>query len=180
MKKSNLLVLSMGMVMGMTATALWAADSTAGNVVDDSIVTAKVKTALIENPATKARQINVETKHGVVQLNGFVESAAEKQAAETAAKQVNGVMQVSNNLQLRSGERTAGAAIDDTTITAKVKAALVGDSRTKAHQVEVKTYNGVVSLGGFVSSEAERQAAAQVAQNVAGVVKVENGVMVKN
>ena len=51
-------------------------NSSTGEVIDDSVLTAKVKTALIESSDTKAHQINVETKQGVVQLSGFVDSAS--------------------------------------------------------------------------------------------------------
>ena len=51
-------------------------NSSTGEVIDDSLLTAKVKTALIESSDTKAHQINVETKQGVVQLSGFVDSAS--------------------------------------------------------------------------------------------------------
>lgn len=176
-KGTRSVLLGAAITLAMVAAPSWASD-TVGSVVDDSVVTTKVKAALIENPATKARQINVETKKGVVQLNGFVDTASEKHTAETVAKSVAGVNDVDNNLQLRSGERTVGKAVDDGAITAKVKSALISDSRTKAYQVEVKTYKGVVSLGGFVASEAEKKAAADVAQTVTGVVRVENGIKV--
>jgi hyperosmotically inducible periplasmic protein len=154
------------------------AESTMGAAIDDATLTAKVKTSLIENPATKARQINVETKDGVVQLNGFVDSAEAKSAAEVAANSIPGVVSVANNLEIKAGARTAGNAIDDTAITTKVKTALIADSRTKAHQIEVKTYKGVVSLGGFVASDAEKAAAGSISEAVMGVVKVENGIKV--
>src|SRR6185436_13550760 len=57
------------------------ADKTAGEVVDDSTVNASVKAALIGNKTTKAHDINVETYKGVVQLSGFVDTAAEKDEA---------------------------------------------------------------------------------------------------
>lgn len=175
--KKVLLGSCMALALGtMGATSMAA---TAGEKVDDSMLTAKVKTALIESPATKARQINVDTSAGVVQLNGFVDSASEKMAAENAALNVAGVKRVDNNLQVRMGaERTAGNTMDDTAITAKVKTALIEDSRTKAYQVDVKTYKGVVSLGGFVGSATEKQAAEEVAQKVGGVIRVENGIKV--
>jgi hyperosmotically inducible protein len=176
MNNSKKAILSVCVALAMAGSA-YAADS-AGTMIDDATLTAKVKTTLIENPATKARQINVETKDGVVQLNGFVDSIVAKNEAERAAMSIAGVKSVDNNLQVRDGERTASAVVDDSTITAKVKAALTADSRTKAHQIEVKTYKGVVSLGGFVATSAEKQAAESVTGNVVGVVKVENGIKV--
>ena len=76
--------------------------SSAGEVIDDSVVTAKVKTALIASPDTKAHQINVETKDGVVQLSGFVDTSAAKSAATTVARSVTGVKDVKNELSVKS------------------------------------------------------------------------------
>ena len=73
-----------------------------GDYIDDSVLTAKVKTALIESPDTKAHQINVETDHGVVQLSGFVDNAAAKSAATSVAKSVTGVKDVKNELSVKS------------------------------------------------------------------------------
>jgi len=73
-----------------------------GDYIDDSVLTAKVKTALIESPETKAHQINVETDHGVVQLSGFVDNAAAKSAATNVAKSVSGVKDVKNELSVKS------------------------------------------------------------------------------
>ncbi len=77
-------------------------ESTAGEYIDDSVLTAKVKTALIGSPDTKAHQINVETKEGIVQLSGFVDNAAAKSAATNVAKSVTGVKDVKNELTVKS------------------------------------------------------------------------------
>lgn len=82
--------------------AVKTANSSTGEVVDDSILTAKVKTALITSPDTKAHQINVETKAGVVQLSGFVDNAAAKSAATAVARSVTGVKDVKNELSVKS------------------------------------------------------------------------------
>jgi hyperosmotically inducible protein len=176
MTNSRNAVLSACVALALVASPVWAAESV-GMAVDDTMVTTKVKAALIENPATKAHQINVETKAGMVQLNGFVDSANEKMAAESAAKKVAGVKGVDNNLQVKSGETTVGSVVDDSVITTKVKAALIGDSRTKARDITVKTNKGVVVLGGTVDTEMEKTAAGMLAKNVAGVTRVENGIL---
>lgn len=77
--------------------------SMAGEAVDDSILTAKVKTALISEPQTKAHQINVTTEAGVVQLAGFVDSATEKNKATEVARTVAGVRDVRNELEIKTG-----------------------------------------------------------------------------
>src|SRR5512138_761489 len=77
---------------------------TAGQTVDDSVVTAKVKAKLVDDPVTKAYQINVETFQGTVQLSGYVDSADAVSRAERLAKDVGGVKDVKNSLQVRKSE----------------------------------------------------------------------------
>jgi len=79
------------------------AGANAGRVIDDSAITAKVKAALIAEPATKARQIEVETFEGTVQLSGFVDDAEARTRAGQVARTVEGVKSVKNSIQLRGG-----------------------------------------------------------------------------
>lgn len=72
-----------------------------GEYVDDAAITAKVKSALIASPETKARQIDVNTYKGVVQLSGFVDDANEKAEAQRIAQHVEGVKEVQNKLSVR-------------------------------------------------------------------------------
>lgn len=74
----------------------------AGRVVDDSVITGKVKAALVADPTTKAHEINVETFKGTVQLSGFVDSSEARSRATQVAQQVEGVKNVKNDLELRS------------------------------------------------------------------------------
>jgi osmotically-inducible protein OsmY len=78
------------------------AAANAGRVVDDSVITGKVKAALVADPTTKAHQISVETFKGVVQLSGFVDSSEARTRATQVAQQVEGVKNVKNDLELRS------------------------------------------------------------------------------
>jgi len=70
--------------------------------VTDSWITTKVKSELTKDKATKAKDIHVTTKDGVVMLDGMVGSEAEKEKAETDAKQVKGVISVDNKLRVAS------------------------------------------------------------------------------
>lgn len=166
-------------MLAVSACAGAPTDRTAGQVVDDVTLTGRVKAALVESPQTKARDIDVEVRKGEVQLNGFVDSADQSAHAVKLAMEVEGVKSVRNNLQVQSQSRTGGQVIDDAAITAKVKTALIGDMRTKAHQIEVTTNRGEVQLGGFVDSMAAKQAASEIAGAVAGVKSVDNGLEVK-
>lgn len=156
-----------------------AGNRTLGERVDDAGITAKVKARLAADPTAKAYQINVDTSDGVVQLNGFVDSAEGKQAAERVAKGVEGVKRVDNNLTVGEKDRTLGEAVDDTGIATKVKAALAADAETKAYQIKVDVNGGNVELGGFVDTEASKDNASRVARSVDGVKSVQNNIVVQ-
>ena len=72
-----------------------------GEYIDDSLITSKVKAALVADPVTKAREISVETFKGVVQLSGFVATPAEKEKAGEIARKVKGVTAVKNNIVIK-------------------------------------------------------------------------------
>jgi osmotically-inducible protein OsmY len=81
-----------------------APEQAAQEVLNDSVVTAKVKAKLVDDPVTKAYQINVETFKGTVQLSGFVDSAEAVSRATQLAKDVGGVKNVKNSLQVRKSD----------------------------------------------------------------------------
>ena len=72
-----------------------------GEYIDDSMITTKVKTAILNEPGLKVSQINVETYKGVVQLSGFVDSAADATKAVALAQAVKGVTNVKNDTRVR-------------------------------------------------------------------------------
>ena len=74
---------------------------TAGQYVDDTTITASVKTKLIGDKTANLTRIEVDTTNQVVTLNGIVESADQKAKAEQLARQVGGVKSVKNNLQVQ-------------------------------------------------------------------------------
>lgn len=74
-----------------------------GQFVDDAALTARVKTAIATDVgAASAAAINVQTYRGEVQLNGFVDSQEHAKQAASAARDVEGVRTVQNNLQVKS------------------------------------------------------------------------------
>jgi hyperosmotically inducible protein len=167
------------MTLAMAACASTRTQKSAGEAVDDSVTTGRVKAALIADPTTKAHEIDVETFKGTVQLNGFVDSAASKERASEVAKGTKGVTAVRNNLTVKDDPRSAGTVVDDAAITTKVKAALVGDSRTKAHQISVETRDGKVQLSGFVNNSEAKSTAEDLARAVDNVKSVDNEIDVK-
>lgn len=81
--------------------------------------------------------------------------------------------------KLSGPAENAGAAIDDATITTKVKAAILAQSGLKTLQIHVKTSNGVVTLSGNVDTQAHSDLAASMAGAVSGVSQVTNHLVVK-
>jgi osmotically-inducible protein OsmY len=74
---------------------------------------------------------------------------------------------------------STGQYIDDAAITSKVKAAILDEPSLKVFQINVKTYQGVVQLSGFVDSAQSVNKAGEVAGSVAGVKEVKNDLVVK-
>ena len=72
-----------------------------------------------------------------------------------------------------------GEDIDDSVITAKVKAAFVKDAQVSALDIGVETFKGTVQLSGFVDNSAQQYRAGEVARGVKGVREVKNNITVK-
>lgn len=70
--------------------------------VSDTMITTKVKAELAKDRDTSASDIHVETRNGVVHLNGAVTSMAEKDKAERDARSIDGVVDVNNKLRVAS------------------------------------------------------------------------------
>lgn len=75
--------------------------ASAGEVIDDTWITTKVKAAFVEDKTVSALNIQVETFRGTVQLSGFANSAAEIQRAGEIARSIRGVKDVKNDIRLK-------------------------------------------------------------------------------
>lgn len=91
-------LLGSAIIVGCSSTP---SQQSTGQAIDDGVVTAKVKAKLVEDPVTKALQINVETFKGTVQLSGFVESDQARTRALQLARDVDGVKQVRDAMEIR-------------------------------------------------------------------------------
>lgn len=85
----------------LTACASTAHTEGTGEYVDDTVITAKVKAAVLNDPKLKSTEINVETFKGRVQLSGFVRSQADITQAIAVARGVSGVTSVANDMRLK-------------------------------------------------------------------------------
>lgn len=112
MNKFNLPTVAIAIVLAFSANAMAASDTakdeskaassskteTPGAYVDDSVITAKVKAAILEESSLKSAEINVETYKGIVQMSGFVSSSAAIKKAVKIARSVKGVSSVKNDM----------------------------------------------------------------------------------
>jgi osmotically-inducible protein OsmY len=92
---------ALALTMSLVACSAISGRETAGEYVDDSTLTAKVKSAIYQDPALKVMEIGVETMQNVVQLSGFVDSTESKDRAGEVARDVSGVKDVTNDLVVR-------------------------------------------------------------------------------
>ncbi len=77
------------------------------------------------------------------------------------------------------GQESAGAYVDDTSVTTAVKAKFVEDKTVDAAAIKVETLNGTVQLSGFAKSNAEKAQAEYLARNTKGVRQVQNNISVR-
>jgi len=155
----------------------------------DSGITARVKTKLAADTTVQAHEINVDTKNRVVSLTGTVDTQAAKDKAVEIARTTDGVADVVDNLSVKQGEVASGAtlsesaagAVDDATITTKVKAKLLADSLVGGLKIDVDTQGGVVTLSGDnMKSQAEIDQAIRLAKEVEGVRDVKSNLTTRN
>ncbi len=99
-KRMSLFVLALVLVSVMGCAGSRTQEST-GEYVSDTWITTKVKAALVDDPTVKAREVNVETFKGVVQLSGFVSSNAAMQQAVRVAYGIKGVTSVQNGMRIK-------------------------------------------------------------------------------
>ena len=93
-----LAALAMAVTLGCASTAK---SEGTGEYVDDTVITAKVKTAILGESTLKSTEINVETFKGIVQLSGFVKSQSDVNKAVVVAQNVKGVKSVKNDMRVK-------------------------------------------------------------------------------
>jgi len=104
MKQLNKSVFALFMsvlLLSFLGCASTAKQESAGEYVDDTVITTKVKSAILNEPTLKSAEINVETFKGVVQLSGFVNSQADIDKAASLARSVKGAVSVKNDMRLK-------------------------------------------------------------------------------
>ena len=143
----------------------------------DAWISTKVKTTLLFHRSVSAAT-EVNTKDGIVTLKGGADNQAQKDLTTEYAKDVEGVRDVRNEMTVsktsKKTHRTAGEKVDDASITAQVKMALLFHRSTSALKTKVTTKHGVVTLSGKAGNAAEKDLVTKIVDDVKGVKSVKN------
>lgn len=151
----------------------------------DGWIALKVRSLLLLGHNVPATLIDVAVREGIVTLTGTVESELQRRLAAAYARDVEGVRGVRNELEVRARPQADGpattraAALDDPAITVEVSAALRANPAVDAERIQVEADAAVVSLRGRVRSQAEKDLAARLAQQVPAVKSVVNELVVE-
>jgi len=127
-------------------------------------------------PSVDAAHIGVSAKDGVVTLSGHVSSYAEKFAAERAAKRVQGVLAIANELEVKL---STGSRRTDEDIAAAAVGALKANVSVPADKIKVTVSKGWVKLEGEVEWQYQKDAAERAVRYLAGVMGVTNLITIK-
>ncbi len=142
----------------------------------DAEITSSIHESLEASAKVKARDVDIQTREGVVSLTGVVDTEESRREAGRIAWNAAGVRGVMNDLTV--GERTVGSWIDDVMISSKVKSKLLANSEVKAGDIDVSSSQGVVTLIGRVSSQNIKATSERVARDTQGVKDVKNELLV--
>lgn len=149
----------------------------------DTWVGLKVKSALLFHRNVRATKTDVNVTDGIVSLSGEASSMAQKELTTEYAKDVEGVKEVKNNMTIAktpaTPDETVGEKIDDASITAQVRAALLSHHSTSALKTKVETTEGVVTLSGIAKNAAEKSLVTKLVTDINGVTSVVNNMTIE-
>lgn len=154
-----------------------------GGITPDTSLKARVQAALLLHRDLSLARTQVDASNGTVTLQGEADSEAQKKLATEYVKGLDGVIRVNNEMTV-GGEshprrKEIRKQIDDASITAQIKMALLFNRAASALNTRVKTENGVVTLTGRVKSRAERELVTRIARNVEGTRAVRNKLVIE-
>lgn len=95
------ILLMSAVVFAIVACAATEKREGTGEYIDDSVITTKVKAAILNTPTLKVAEINVETFKGIVQLSGFVTSRQAADQAIEIARGIGGVKSVKDDMRIK-------------------------------------------------------------------------------
>jgi hyperosmotically inducible protein len=155
------------------ALALAVAPSASAAQQPDAWITTKVKIKLLTTEGLSSTGVNVDTVDGLVTLHGRVDTEAEKTKSAQVARQIDGVREVRNLIQIAPAHAKKQAAVADSALESKVAAKLKADPELADSSVKVESVkDGVVLLGGKAATLSDHYRAIDDASRVGGVRQV--------
>ena len=148
----------------------------------DGWISMKVKTVLLFHRHVNGFGTTVYVKDGVVTLQGEASSVAQKELTTEYVKDIDNVKEVNNEMTVAATppapDSTVGDKIDDASITAQVKSALMTHHSTSAMHTKVSTTDGVVTLSGIAKNDAEKTLVTKLVNDIKGVNSVVNNMTI--
>ena len=151
--------------------------------IDDASLTAAIRSNLLWNRELKGLNIGVESDAGNVTIFGVVGNEFAKQSIEKIVMDTRGVNKVTNNITVHTANKvdpitTVTRAVSDDVVAARVKSNLLVNRYVTTRNLNVKVSDGLCILTGTVDSEAQREAAGNLAASISGVTSVQNDLKV--
>lgn len=143
----------------------------------DEWIALKARGRLLVKANVSATDTDVKVRDGAVTLTGMAGSEAQKELTGMYVRDVDGVKSVDNQITVvkqPKSDRDMGEVIDDASITAQIKYALLTNHATSALRTSVDTREGQVVIGGEADSDAEKALVTHLAEGVRGVKDVHN------
>jgi len=153
-----------------------------GTEESDTWIRAKVRSVLALHRNVSGSKTEVDIHDGVITLRGAATSLAQKELATEYAEDVKGVLRVTNAMIVKGGFVRAveppAESIDDASITAQVRLALLSHRSTSSSNTTVGTAEGVVTVGGVAGNLAEKTLVSKLAADIIGVKSVVNNMTI--
>jgi len=144
----------------------------------DAWLSDKLKITLLFHRSVSVGKAEVEVKDGIVTLRGQADSQRQKDLTAACVRDVDGVTEVRNEMTVsedaETKPRSAGEKIDDASISAQVKLALLLHRSTSVLNTSVTTKRGVVLVEGRARNAAERDLVTGLVNDITGVKAVKN------
>lgn len=177
-----------GLVFGIVAAATLSSGAMAQDwegEAKDAWIDGKLEGSYLLNSELDGFKIGTDVENGNVTLTGNVPSDAHKQLAEEIANNLDGVTGVTNNLVIAETgdeyddkDRNFSSRFYDMTTTVGLKSNFALNDELEAHEINIDTVGGVVTLEGEVDSQAEAMLAEEIASSYDHVARVQNNLRV--
>jgi hyperosmotically inducible protein len=173
MSSSRKLALTLGAVL-----LIWGVCVASSQASDDTVITTKIRIAIMTTDGAGRNAVKVDTEHGKVTLHGTVDSQEVKDKAEATARDVSGVRDVRNLLQVVKKSRQESVKASDKDVKNEVEKSLKVDKNLEGIKVR-SVDNGLVFLDGSATSLANKLRAIETAYGIPGVRQVASEIETK-